>query len=74
MRLTPARGALWLATNQGAFYTPKPDAFLDGTFDEQWFWLAGLPTRDITAVLLDGASAWLGTANSGVVYWQARNP
>ncbi len=68
MRLAPT-GALWLATNQGAFYSPEPKAFLEGGLIEQWFQLAGLPSRDITAVLPDGAGAWIGTEN-GLVYWE----
>ena len=66
MSLNEATGTLWIATNQGAFYRLETD-----THGRSWTYVAGLPSRDVTAVLpTSDSSAWLGTADAGLVYFE----
>lgn len=66
MRLDEATGTLWIATNQGAFYRQGMDMH-----GQNWTYVAGLPSRDVTTVLpMPDGSVWLGTANAGLVYFK----
>lgn len=63
---------IWIATSQGAFYQRlvDPERERGG-----WTFIAGLPDRDLTAVLpLPDGSVWLGTANAGVIHFVPDNP
>jgi ligand-binding sensor domain-containing protein len=66
MRLDEATSTLWIATNQGAFYRQEMDMH-----GQNWTYVAGLPSRDVTTVLpMPDGSVWLGTANAGLVYFK----
>ncbi len=65
MSLDTATGVTWLATNQGAFYSDE---------ERGWVYVAGLPSRNITAVLATSDAIWFGTADKGLIRFTPSMP
>jgi hypothetical protein len=62
----PDTDTVWIATNQGAFYSNQA---------ERWTYVGGIPVRDLTAVLaMPDGSAWIGTADVGLIYFEPNRP